>query len=70
MCDTVARPCAIERTCAQENLQMKKVSICQTQADTSYSGEDLKLSPLITTVHVAIPLNFMKLPNLQVAFHC
>ena len=26
MCDTVARPCAIESTGAQENLQMKKVS--------------------------------------------
>ena len=63
MCDTVARSCAIEGTHAQENLQMKKVSTCQTQADIPYSDEDLKLSPTI-----AMPL--VKLPNIQVAFHC
>ena len=47
MYDTVARTCA---TRAQEGLQMKKVSICQTQTDTSYSDEDLELLPLITTI--------------------
>ena len=46
MCDTVARFCA---TRVQQNLQKKKVSTCQTQADT-YSDEDLKLLPLITTI--------------------
>ena len=52
----------------QGNLQMKKVSICQTQADTYYSDEDLKLLPLITIIASAMP--FVKLSNLQVVFHC